>query len=365
MKIKAAVAYESSAPFIIKDVDLAEPKETEILVRMAGCGICHADLFVKENGPTPLPAVFGHEGAGVVERTGAAVTMVSPGDHVVFCSYSCGVCEACLSGHPAWCVRSGEVNFGGIHADGTKRLKDEDGAELSTFFGQSSFASYVVADQRSAVKVDKDVDLAMLGPLGCGFQTGAGSVMNVLRPGPGDAIGIFGCGSVGLAALMAAKLAGCGTIVGVDAIPSRLGLAAGLGATHVINAKETPGIEASVMEATNGRGLDFTFDTTGEETLLGAAIGSLRNGGTCGTVGTTGDKTIGLKMNALMGRSRRLVGIVQGDSIPWLFIPKLIELYKAGLFPFDKLVTYYPFEDINKAAEDSHNVAAIKPVLRF
>ena len=365
MKIKAAVAYESSAPFIIKDVDLAEPKETEILVRMAGCGICHADLFIKENGPTPLPAVFGHEGSGVVERIGAAVTMVSPGDHVVFCSYSCGVCEACLSGHPAWCVRSNEVNFGGIHADGTKRLKDENGVELSTFFGQSSFASYVVADQRSAVKVDEDIDLAMLGPLGCGFQTGAGSVMNVLRPGSGDTIGIFGCGSVGLAALMAAKLAGCRAIIGVDAIPSRLSLATELGATHVINGKEDPDIPARIGEITNGRGLDFTFNTTDADAILSASIESLRRGGSCGTVGTTGMKTNELKIASLMGNSRRLIGIVQGDSIPWLFIPKLIELYKAGLFPIDKLITYYRFEDINKAAEDSHSGVAIKPVLHF
>jgi len=365
MKIRAAVAYEKNAPFVIKDVELAEPKETEILVKMAGCGICHADLFVKDNGPTPLPAVLGHEGAGVVERVGAAVTMVAPGDHVVFCSYSCGVCELCLSGHPAQCVRCGAVNFGGIHADGTRRLKDEDGSELSTFFGQSSFATYVVADQRSAVKVDKDLDLAMLGPLGCGIQTGAGSVINVLSPKAGSTIGIFGCGSVGLSALMAAKLTGCAQIIGIDAVPSRLDLAKELGATHVINGKETPDITARVKELTNGRGLDFTFETTAIESLLMSAIESLRMGGSCGVVGSSGEKIFNFKLSSLMGSSKRLIGIVQGDSIPWLFIPKLIELYKQGKFPFDKLITYYPFEDINRAAEESHKGAAIKPVLRF
>jgi len=370
MRIKAAVTYEHNAPFVIKEVNLAEPKDTEILVRMAGCGICHSDLFVKDNGPTPLPVVFGHEGSGVVERVGSAVTMVEPGDHVVFCSYSCGICEPCLSGHPAWCVRSREVNFGGVSSDGTKRLSDDEGNELSCFFGQSSFATYVVADQRSAVKVRKDIDLAMLGPLGCGFQTGAGSVLNVLKAKAGDTIAIFGCGTVGLAALMAAKLAGCGTIIGIDAVDAKLDLAKELGATHCINAKNmedaTSGITKEIMDITEGKGLDFTFETTAAQALLGAAIESLKPGGSAGTVATTlGDAIVGIKINALMGQSKKLVGIVQGDSIPWLFIPKLIDFYMEGRFPIDKLITYYDFDDINKAADDAHHGLVIKPVLRF
>ncbi|MCL2111792.1 MAG: NAD(P)-dependent alcohol dehydrogenase [Clostridiales bacterium] len=365
MDIKAAVVYERGEPFVIRDVCLGEPKATEVLVRMVGCGICHSDLFVRDHGPTEVPAVLGHEGAGVVERVGSAVTMVAPGEHVVFCSYSCGVCEACLSGHPAWCERSDDVNFGSVHADGTKRLADKDGAELSTFFGQSSFATYVVADQRSVVSVDKSVDLAMLGPLGCGIQTGAGSIINVLAPKVGDTIAIFGCGSVGLSALMAAKLCGCSTIIGVDVTTARLDLARELGATHTINASETSDVAAEIMKITNGRGLDFTFETTAIESVLGAAVDSLRRGGACGMVGTSGERVLGLKMQTIMGQSKKLVGIVQGDSIPWLFIPKIIGLYKDGKFPFDKLITYYSFEDINKAADDSHSGVAIKPVIRF
>ena len=365
MKIKAAVAYERDAPFVIKEVYLDEPKDTEILVKMAGCGIRHADPFVKENGPTELPAVFGHEGSGVVERVGRAVTMVEPGDHVVFCSYSCGICEFCLSGRPALCARADEVDFGGIYADGTKRLKDENGTELSCFFGQSSFATYVVADQRSAVRVSRYVDITMLGPLGCGFQTGAGSVLNVLNPVMGNTIAVFGCGSVGLAAVMAAKLSGCSAIIGIDTVQKKLDVAKELGATHIINGKDESDLLSCLLDITKGRGLDFTFDTIGDESLLAVAIDSLRRGGTCGTVASTGNKIIGIKFVSLMGESKRLIGIVQGDSIPWLFIPKLIEFYKEGRFPFDKLIKYYDFEDINKAMEDAHHGLVIKPVLRF
>jgi len=365
MKIRAAVVYERKAPFIIKEVELAEPKATEILVKMAGCGICHADLGVRDNGPTPVPAVFGHEGSGVVEKAGSAVTMVAPGDHVVLTAYSCGVCEYCLKGRPALCKQNDRVNFGGVYMDGTKRLRDEEGNELSSFFGQSSFAEYAVCDQRSAVRVDKDIDLAMLGPLGCGLQTGAGAVLNVLKPGAGDTVAVFGCGSVGLSALIAAKMCGCKTIVGVDNIEAKLGLALELGATHAINTSDDPDVTRQILEITGGRGLDFTFETTGVEPLFQSAIDSLIKGGACGTVATTGERVLGLKLVSLMSNCRKLVGIVQGDSVPQLFIPKLIDYYKKGLFPIDKLIAYYGFDDINKAAADAHQGLVIKPVLRF
>ena len=366
MKIKAAVTYEKGTPFEIKDVELADPKETEVLIKIVGCGICHNDLFMVDNAPMELPVALGHEGSGVVESVGSHVTSIKPGDHVVLCSYSCGKCEACLSGHPAQCIRCDEVDFGGVYADGTKRLKDENGVEISSFFSQSSFATYVIADERNTVVVDKDVDLAMLGPIGCGIQTGAGSVLNVLKPSPGNAFVVFGCGAVGLSAIMAAKLCNCSPIIGIDVIEDRLLLAKELGATHIINGKETESISNEILALTKGMGADFSFETTGVPLLINEALYGLKRGGKCGIVASTGGAEIGIKMqDALMGMSRSLIGIVQGDSIPWLFIPKLIELYKAGLFPYDKLIKYYDFEDINKAAEDAHSGAAIKPVLRM
>lgn len=366
MKIKAAITYEKGATFEIKEVELSPPKETEVLIKIAGCGICHNDLFMVDNAPMELPVALGHEGAGVVVAVGSHVKSIKPGDHVVLCSYSCGICEACLSGHPAQCIRCDEVDFGGVYADGTKRLKDENGVEISAFFSQSSFATYVVADERNAVVVDKDLDLAMLGPLGCGMQTGAGSVFNVLKPTPGDAIAVFGCGAVGLSAIMAAKIAGCSTIIGIDVIEARLSLAKELGATHIINGKESSNISEDIKAITKGMGSEYSFETTGVPLLINEALYGLKRGGKCGIVASTGDAEIGIKMqDALMGQSKSLIGIVQGDSIPWLFIPKLIEFYKKGLFPFDKLLKYYDFEDINKAAEDAHTGVAIKPVLRM
>ena len=366
MLIKAAVTYETGTPFEIKDVTLSEPKESEVLVKMAGCGICHNDLFIKDNGGVPLPVVLGHEGSGVVVKTGHAVKKVKPGDHIVFCSYACYECEQCLKGHPAACEKSYPVNFGGAYADGTKRLKDAEGRELSCFFSQSSFATYAIGDEKNAVKVDAGVPLEMLGPLGCGIQTGAGSVINRLKPSPGDSIAVFGCGSVGLSAIMAARLSGCSKIIGIDTLPERLELALELGATHVINGEKTPDLVKEVISIT-GKGADFSFDTTAVPELINAALFCLKRRGVCGVVGSAGNDTmISIKYQpALMSASRTLTGIVQGDSRPDLFIPQLIEFYKSGLFPFDRLITYYDFKDINKAAEDSHSGKAVKPVLKY
>lgn len=367
MEILAAVTREKGAPFRIETLELAEPKETEVLVKMAGCGVCHTDILAMDQSlPVPLPAVLGHEGSGVVEKVGSAVKDIKPGDHVVFSSYSCGACEACQSGHPAQCVRCDEVDFFGHYADGTKRLRDGNGEEISSFFSQSSFATRCIADQNNTVMVDKDVDVAMLGPLGCGLGTGAGAVLNVLKPAPGDSIAVFGCGSVGLSAIMAAKLSGCSTIIGVDIVPSRLSIAEELGATHTINGKETDSVSGAIKDITGGRGADRSLETTAIEKLINEALYSLRRGGSAGVVGSTGEKIIGIKLQyALMGESKRLIGIVQGDAIPKLFIPKLIKFYKDGVYPFDKLIRYFEFDAINEAFDASEKGDAIKPVIRY
>ena len=365
MKVKAALTMGLSEDFVIGEIDLAEPKETEVLVKIAGCGVCHTDACAKDGqAPGPnLPAVLGHEGSGVVEKVGSAVKGIEPGDHVVLAFPSCGTCEMCRQGHPSCCEHLDDIAFGGILPEGTSRLS-KNGKTLSAFFGQSSFAEYAVADQRNVVVVDKDVDIALLGPLGCGIATGAGTVLNALRPGPGDAIAIFGCGGVGLSALMAAKASGCTPIVAIDAVPSRLETAKELGATHVINGKECEDIAAEIKKITEG-GADVSVESTGVPALVNTALYCLKRGGTCAEVATT-SKPVPIDMQlALMGVQKKLIGVVEGDSLPQEFIPKLIRLYKAGLFPFDKLTEYYKFEDINQAFEDSRSGKTIKPILKM
>lgn len=365
MKMKAALTLAPGAPFVIEEVELADPKATEVLVRMAGVGVCHTDAVARDQGlPVPLPAVLGHEGSGVVEKVGSAVTDIKVGDHVVLSYYSCGKCPRCQMGQVNHCVDYERVNLvGGVYADGTKRIS-KDGVEFSSFFGQSSFAEYAVTDARNCVPIDKDVDLALFGPLGCGLQTGAGAVINKMRPEVGSSFVVFGAGAVGLSAVMMAKAAGCAKVIAVDVVPSRLELAKELGATHALNGKECDAVE-EVMKLT-GEGADYSLDTTAIPELINQAIFATKYRGDCVVVGSTGEQIVPIKMQyAIMGAARTLSGVVEGNSIPKLFIPKLVELHKLGLFPFDKLIKEYKFEDINRAFEDSHKGIAIKPVIRF
>jgi len=364
MKVKAAVAYTKSSQLQICDVELADPKESEVLVKIAGCGVCHADLAaLDQHIPVSLPAVLGHEGSGIVESVGSHVKTIRPGDRVVLCAYSCGKCEACVTGRPSCCEIMDDVNFGGVYADGTKRLRDRDGRELSAFFSQSSFSTYVIADERNTVRVDSDVDIALLGPLGCGVQTGAGAVLNRLKPSPGDSIAIFGCGSVGLSAVMAAKLSNCSPIIGIDIVPSRLSMALELGATFVINAKDTDNIAEKIRSIT-GNGADYSLETT--SALITDALYCLKRGGVAVTVSAIGDTPTGIRLrDALMDTSRSLIGLQQGFSVPKIFIPKLVDFYTRGLFPFDKLIKFYNLDEINNAFEDSRSGFTIKPIIKF
>jgi aryl-alcohol dehydrogenase len=230
-------------------------------------------------------------------------------------------------------------------------------------FGQSSFAEYVVVNERCAVKIPDDVPLEITGPLGCGIQTGAGAVLNRLKPRPGSSIAVFGCGSVGLSAVMAAKIAGCGMVIGVDRVASKLDAAVELGATHVINTAETPDAVMEIRKLT-GLGADCSVDATGNDLCTRMALQCTRAGSSTVVVGGGGDVTINVELD-LMSVSKSLIGVVEGDSNPKLFIPELIGLHRAGRFPFDKLITYYGFDDIEKAIADSHSGKAIKAVLKM
>ena len=363
---KAAVVRERGGAFLVEDVRIEAPRADEVLVRIVAVGVCHTDAIMRDQYfPYPLPGVFGHEGSGIVEAVGSNVTMVAPGDHVVLSFMSCGACRHCAAGEPAYCENFVGLNLGGQRADGSTGCCDAGGhAVHDHFFGQSSFSSLTLAHSRNVVKVDKDVPLELLGPLGCGIQTGAGAVLNSLAVTTGDSIAVFGVGGVGLSAVMAARVARATTIIAVDVQASRLTLARDLGATHTVNATETDPVAA--IQIMTSIGAKFTVDTSGRPEVLRQAIDALAIRGTCGIVGAPPMATeASFDVNMVMIPGRTIRGICEGDSVPSIFIPRLIELYKQGRFPFDKLVRYYPFEQINEAVAASLRGDVIKPVLRF
>jgi len=366
LQIQAAVLRQPGQPLHIETASLEEPRANEVLVRLVASGVCHTDMVVRDQYfTTPIPMILGHEGSGVVERVGSDVTTVVPGDHVVLTYMSCGLCAPCATGHPAHCEHMTLLNFGGARMDGSCSSCDAHGGELRDhFFGQSSFATHAIASERNVVKVRKDVPLELLGPLGCGIQTGSGAVLNALKVHGGSAFAAFGTGAVGLAALMAARVAGATTIIAVDVNPDRLVLALELGATHAINSRETNPVE-EIRRITSG-GADFTLECSGRAEVLRQAIDSLATLGTCGIVGATREGTeASFNVNEVMIPGRRIMGIVQGDVVSRTFIPELIELYRQGRFPFDRLVKFYRFDELNQAMADSESGITIKPIVRF
>lgn len=276
---------------------------------------------------------------------------------------SCGRCLACERGHPAYCDQLRQLNFSGNRADGSSGLSDVEGTPVrGHFFGQSSFASFSLANERSVVKVPKDLPLALLAPLGCGLQTGAASVLKALKVDTGASIVIFGVGSVGLAAIMASKIARAATIIAVDVNEERLNLARELGAHHAIDARQAD--TAAAIRRIMPRGVDFALDTSGRKESLEAGLSALAFQGKFGFVAFSPAAGATLDASRLTpGQS--LQGIIQGDAVPQTFIPELIEFYRAGEFPIDKLVRRYASQQINEAFADAASGRAMKPVVVF
>ncbi|WP_085026225.1 NAD(P)-dependent alcohol dehydrogenase [Ensifer aridi] len=361
----SAVVRGKSQPFEITKLQLEDPRPDEVVIEVVGVGICHTDIVVRDQYyPTPLPAVLGHEGAGVVLKVGSAVTKVVPGDHVVLAFGSCGKCENCQKGEAGYCLEFFGYNFGGSRSDGSTPYHCCDGTRVSgCFFRQSSFGTHALATERNVVKIDRSVPLELMGPLGCGISTGAGTVMNALRPTAGTSIAIFGAGSVGLAAVMAAKVVGCTTIVGVDVNDERLELAKELGATHVINGRDGDSVKA-IQALSGGLGVHYSLECTSIPAVFRQAVDCLRLTGVCALVGAAALGTeVTFDMNSILfGRTIR--GVIEGESVPDTFIPQLIELWKQGRFPFDKLIEFYDLDEINEACAASETGKVLKPVLR-
>jgi aryl-alcohol dehydrogenase len=363
MKIKAAVVREKGGPFVIEEIELDEPRANEVLVRIVSSGLCHTDLVARMQFlPIPLPGVFGHEGAGVVEKVGSQVTKVKPGDHVATSFLSCGTCTPCRRGIPGWCSEFRRLNFGGRRADGSTTMKKDGQTIYGSFFGQSTFATHALVAERSVVKVPSDVPLEILSPMGCGIQTGAGGVINTLKAKPGSSIAVFGIGSVGLSAIMAAVVSGCTQIIGIDVVEERLKLAKEFGATDIINSGKVNAVEQ--IQKLTGGGIEYTLECTGIPKVLRQAVDSLMMGGTCGLIGVA---PVGVEVNLEMQTildGRTIKGVVEGDCISDIFIPQLIDLYRQGHFPFDRLLKFYSLEQINEAAEDSEKGKTLKAVLK-
>jgi aryl-alcohol dehydrogenase len=364
VRVTAAVMEEKSGVFNLDSLDLDAPRPDEALIEITATGICHTDLHARDGYfQMPYPAVYGHEGAGVVVAVGSAVEHLAAGDHAVISFPWCGECEHCREDRRSYCRRGRELKSGGARVDGSRTMTRNGAAVYGAFFQQSSFATHSLTPARDAIKVRRDAPLEFLGPLGCGLQTGAGAVLNVMKPQAGKSFAVFGAGSVGLAGLMAAKLAGCEPIIAVDIRANRLQLARSLGATHTIDNARDDAV-AKIRDVTGG-GAHFTLETSAVPAVFRQAVDSLLTRGTCVLVGSARRGTeVSFEMSTLQA-GRTVRGVVQGDSRPDQFIPHLVDLFVAGRFPIDCLVTFYDFAAINQAAADAVSGTTIKPVLRM
>ncbi|MCP9274621.1 NAD(P)-dependent alcohol dehydrogenase [Mycolicibacterium arenosum] len=354
---RAAVVFAEGADPELADVQVRPPADDEVLVRIEATGICHTDVSVSARWPArKLPMVFGHEGVGIVVEA-APGARAAVGDRVVLTFASCGGCANCLRGRPAYCAQSTTLNMRG---DTGGALSIRGNPLRGGFFGQSSFATHVLARPANTVVVGSDVDPALAAPLGCSVQTGVGTVLNAMSVGADDALVVFGAGAVGLSAVMGAVIAGCAHIVAVDPIAERRALATELGATAVID----PAVDdaAAVLAALPGGGPTAAIDTTALAPVIAGALAALQACGTLALVGL-GALTAELPVGLVMAKGLRVRGVVEGDGDPHVFIPRLAELWRRGELPLEKLVTRFEFTDFDRAWSAAKGGRAVKPVL--
>lgn len=350
----------------IHDVDYGAPGAGEVLVRLVAAGLCHTDLGAIAGGiPFPTPGILGHEGAGIVDAVGEGVTSVRPGDKVLMSFTSCGDCQGCDDGHPAYCTTWQPRNLmGGFRPEGSGTITRAGEAVAGHFFGQSSFGTHSIADERSLVKVSEDADLTVLAPLGCGVLTGFGSVWNVLDPGPEDIVAVYGTGAVGLSGVIAAALRRPRKLITIDLVQERLELASQLGATHVIDASSDD-VPGQLAEITDGHGIKLSFDTTGNPWVARGALDATSIGGTvlvCGAPPPGTEISVDIQ-GILTGKVLR--GVTMGASNPRELIPQLVDLHAEGKLPLERLERTYRFEDISQAAQDMEQGSTVKPVIVF
>jgi Zn-dependent alcohol dehydrogenase len=364
--MKAAILYEYNTPLKVEDVTLDDPQGNEILVKLEVTGVCHSDLhFMKGDVPLTTPFVPGHEGAGIVEKVGPNVTTLQPGDHVILMvAFNCGKCRYCYAGRPTLCVENLPIQMMATLPGGVFRLHKGD-QNIHHLFGVACFAEKTVVHERSAIKVREDAPLDVVCTLGCAVGTGLGMSIRTAEIRPGESIAVFGCGGVGLSAIMGAKLAGAGTIIAIDTLDNKLQKAKELGADHVINASQVEDPPAKVSEITGG-GADYAVECIGNVNVMLQALGSVGIGGTCILAGMAPlGNTLNLEpWHLLLGK--KIMGSTQGDMIPQIDIPRYVDLFMAGKLPIDKLITKsYKLDQINEAFEALEKGEVIKSVIKL
>ncbi|KAJ6020159.1 hypothetical protein N7499_003451 [Penicillium canescens] len=374
MTTEALVVAELGANPTLETIQIDELRPDEALVEIHTVGLCHTDISCIEGTiPVEFPAVLGHEGSngsggGVLLKAGAHLTHLTAGSKVLLSFNSCGICRECVSSFPSYCQNYSSLNFGGRREDGSQPLSLPLGTKLfSNFFGQSAFSKLAIVNGRTIVQVPQSTDLALFAPLGCGIQTGAGTILNTLDVRPGQSLVVFGVGAVGLACVMAGKLRGADPLIAVDIDPTRLDLAIKLGATHGILASDiTLGIVEEIKRLCPGNGVQRAVDCSGVPSVIEQMIKSLGSRGKAATVGAPAPgKSVNIDVFTHIIKGTHYIGSCEGDCVPSEIIPYLIEKHSQGLFPLEELVTVYDGKDFTKAFEDARKGMVVKAVLRW
>jgi Zn-dependent alcohol dehydrogenase len=349
MKAQAAVLWEAGTPLEVKEIDVAEPRAGEVAVKIVAAGLCHSDLsMIGGNIPQPLPAVPGHEAAGIVAAVGPGVESVAEGDHVLLIYRPfCGHCLQCSRGRPALCSMAAQIRGSGRLLDGSSRLSDN-GTELFHFSGVSAFAERAVVPESGVIKIDESLPLDVLSVVGCAVMTGYGAVVNAAEVRPGEATAVIGCGGVGLNSIQGARISGANPIIAIDRSEAALALARELGATHVLNPDEVDLVPA--VQAISAEGVDYVFEAVGAGPLIELGLDLLRPGGAVIVIGAPPPTaSVAISPLLLLSQEKAVIGSLYGSSNFRLDVPRILGLWQSGALDIDTLVKHrYALDEINE-----------------
>ena len=360
--MKAAVLIEAGKPLQIEQVNISNPGPHEVLIRTAACGLCHSDLhFIEGTYPHPLPAIPGHEAAGIVEAVGSEVRTVKVGDAVVTClSAFCGHCEYCVTGRMSLCL-GGDTRR---KAGDAPRLTRTDGSIMNQMLNLSAYAEMMLVHEHACVAINPEMPLDKASVIGCAVTTGAGTIFNACKVTPGETVAVIGCGGVGLATINAAKIAGAGRIIAADPVPEKRALAIKLGATDVVDAL-ADNAAAQIQELTKG-GVDHAIEAVGRPASSELAVKSLKRGGTATILGMMPlSHQVGLSAMDLLSGKKLQGAIMGGNRFP-VDIPRLVDFYMRGLLDLDSIISEtIPLERINEGFDQMKRGDAARSVIIF